>query len=378
LNGLLHIIVLPVLLSADSFVFFFVVMYVQRANELVKAKVHPTSVMAGYRLALKEAVKFIKNNLTVGADRLDRSFLIAAAKTSMSSKIIGGVNSDFFSNMVVDAMLAVKRNVDTAGSSSSSSAASADGGSSGAAGGDGAASSSGAGAPGGEAAADGAGAAGGVVAGSDGSASTGLVAAGGKKEKYPVSAINVIKCHGRSATESMLVNGFALPHTRAAQQMPKIVRNAKIAMLDIPLQRHRMALGVQIVVTDPAKLEAIRQREADITKEKIKKIIAAGANVILTTKTIDDLCMKYLVEAGVMGIRRVKKQDLKKLAQATGGSLVINLADLEGGETFDASSLGKAEEVSEERVGDGEMIFIRGTATSKSVSIVLRVSSTNS
>lgn len=31
----------------------------KRANELVKMKVHPTSIMAGYRLALKESVKWI-------------------------------------------------------------------------------------------------------------------------------------------------------------------------------------------------------------------------------------------------------------------------------------------------------------------------------
>lgn len=59
--------------------------------------------------------------------------------------------------------------------------------------------------------------------------------------------------------------------------MPKSIQNAKIALLDFNLQRHRMQLGVQVLVTDPAKLEAIRQREADITKEKIQKIIAAGA-----------------------------------------------------------------------------------------------------
>ena len=39
-----------------------------------------------------------------------------------------------------------------------------------------------------------------------------------------------------------------------------------------------------MLVTNPKELEAIRQREADITKEKIAKILAAGANVILTTK----------------------------------------------------------------------------------------------
>ena len=42
----------------------------------------------------------------------------------------------------------------------------------------------------------------------------------------------------------------------------------------------------QVLVTNPKELEAIRQREADITKEKIEKILAAGANVILTTKVL--------------------------------------------------------------------------------------------
>lgn len=192
------------------------------------------------------------------------------------------------------------------------------------------------------------------------------------KAKHPVSAVNIIKCHGRSATESTLVHGFALPHTRAAQQMPRSIKNVKIAMIDFALQRHRMQLGVTVLVTDPSKLEGIRQREADITKERIAKLLAAGVNVIMTTKTIDDLCMKYLVEAGVIGVRRVKKSDLKKLALATGGAIISNLADMDGGESVDSSMLGTAEEVAEERVGDGEMIFVRGTKTSKCVSIVLR------
>jgi T-complex protein 1 subunit alpha len=82
--------------------------------------------------------------------------------------------------------------------------------------------------------------------------------------------------------------------------------------------------------------------------------------------------MKYLVEAGVMGVRRCKKEDLRRIAAATGGVLLPNLADLEGEESFDPANLGIAEEVSEERVGDGELIFIRGTSTSRATTIILR------
>lgn len=60
-------------------------------------------------------------------------------------------------------------------------------------------------------------------------------------------------------------------------------------------------------------------READITKDRIQKILATGANVILTTGGIDDLCLKYFVEAGAMAVRRCKKVDLKRIAKCTGG-----------------------------------------------------------
>ncbi len=66
----------------------------------------------------------------------------------------------------------------------------------------------------------------------------------------------------------------------------------------------------------------INYRESDITKETILKILNAGANVVLTTGGIDDLCLKYFVEAGAMAVRRCKKSDLKRIAKATGG---INL-----------------------------------------------------
>jgi chaperonin GroEL (HSP60 family) len=69
----------------------------------------------------------------------------------------------------------------------------------------------------------------------------------------------------------------------------------------------------------------ILYREGEITKERIQMLIKAGANVVLTTKGIDDMALKYFVEAGVIAVRRCNKSDLKAIAKSTGGTSLLLL-----------------------------------------------------
>jgi len=277
----------------------------KRANELIQKKIHPTTVISGYRLASREACKYIKDVLSTNIDNIYRESLVNAAKTSLSSKVIG-IDSDFFSNLAVEAMLRVKS----------------------------------------------------VNARGD--------------VKYSVKAVNVLKCHGKSAKETLFVPGYALNCTLASQAMPRMIKNAKIALLDFNLERAKMFYGTQVTLTDPSKLDKIRERELDITKERIELMLKAGINVIITSKGIDDMLMKYFVEANAMAVRRVTKKDLKQLAKATGAKILLTMANTEAEESFDPEYIGEAEEVVQDFVSDKELIFFRGCKNTRTASIILR------
>ena len=277
----------------------------KRAGGLVRDKIHPTTIISGYRQAMRQACTFLDQNMAIPVASLGPDTLLNAARTSLSSKIVG-VESDFFSRMVVEAITAVKTYNDVGDA------------------------------------------------------------------VYPVKAINILKAHGRSAKESRLLDGYALNMGVSAQGMIRRVTGARIACLDVNLQKSKMALGVQVLVTDPKELERIRSRESDATKERIQLLLAAGANVVLTTKGIDDMALKYFVEAGAMACRRVPKDDLRRVAKATGATVITTFGDMEGNESFDPAYLGTAVEVREERVCDDDMVLIQGTGNTSSKTLLLR------
>lgn len=277
----------------------------KRGNQLIQNKIHPTIVIAGYRLALKEAVKHIQNNLVIKYDQITKDNLVKTAQTTLSSKLIGP-ESELFANLCVDAMTNVK------------------------------------------------------TTSIDGST------------KYPVKSVNIVKCHGKSILESSLINGYAVQTYRGAQGMPLSVQKAKIACLDMSLNKFRLQMGVQVLIDNPEELEKVRQKELDITKERCKKLLEAGANVILCTKGIDEFAIKYFVEAGAIAVRRIAKQELRKIAQATGAQVLISFADEEGEERINPDHLGDAEEVCEERVGDNDFIFVKNCKNTKTQTLLLR------
>lgn len=100
-------------------------------------------------------------------------------------------------------------------------------------------------------------------------------------------------------------------------------------------------------------------RERDITKCKIEKILKSGANVVLSTQGIDDMALKYFVEANAIAVRRIDRKDMRRIARATGATMCLTMATLDGDEEFQSSWLGECNEVVEDKVGDWDFLFFK-------------------
>ena len=191
-------------------------------------------------------------------------------------------------------------------------------------------------------------------------------------EKFIVEKdnIQIVKKIGRSLMESKLIKGAIIEKEVVHDGMPKRIENARILIINIPIKIQRFELpfssSAKIDIKDPLKVPQFLNEEDRIIKEIIDKITAVGANVVLSSRDINDVAQFFMAKAGILGVKRIKRQDIEKIAKATGAKIVTDLDDL------NEKALGKATLVEERKIGKDKMVFIEGCNNPKSVSIFLR------
>ncbi|MEM0025382.1 MAG: thermosome subunit beta [Zestosphaera sp.] len=178
--------------------------------------------------------------------------------------------------------------------------------------------------------------------------------------------IQIIKKHGGSLADTKLVYGVILDKEVVHPGMPKRVEKAKIALIDAPLEIEKTEIDAEIRISDPEMMRKFIEQKENILKEMVEKIAAAGANVVICQKGIDDVAQHFLAKKGILAVRRVKRSDMEKLERATGGKIVSNIEDLT------PNDLGYAELVEERKIGEDKMVFVEGTKDPKAVSIIIR------
>ena len=181
-----------------------------------------------------------------------------------------------------------------------------------------------------------------------------------------VDNVLVVKKHGGSLTDTQLVDGIILDKERVHPRMPAFIRDAKIALLNRALEIKKTEFSSEIRIHEAGKMQAFLSQEESTLKGYVDAIKKAGANVVVCQKGIDDLVQHYLAKAEIYAVRRAKESDMKKLAKATGGKIVVDLNDLS------TKDLGHADLVEERKIGEDEMTFITGCKNAKAVSILIR------
>jgi thermosome len=178
--------------------------------------------------------------------------------------------------------------------------------------------------------------------------------------------IKVEKRQGGSIRDSTLVDGIILDKERVHAGMPRVMSEARIALINSAIEVKKTEVDAKIQITDPTQLASFLEEEQRHIRGLVDAIVNAGANVVVCQKGIDDLAQHYLAKAGVFAIRRAKKSDMEALSKATGGNVVTNLDDLS------EADLGHAARVEERKIGESDMTFVTGCPEAKSVSVLLR------
>jgi thermosome len=188
------------------------------------------------------------------------------------------------------------------------------------------------------------------------------------KEGYKVDVddVKVEKKAGESMDETKLIEGMILDKEVVHSGMPKRVQNAKIALINSPIEIEKTEFTAKINIEKPEEMKAFLDEEEQTLKGMVDKIVASKANVLICQKGIDDLAQHYLAKSGILAVRRASESNMEKLAKATGGKISANLDDLT------EQDLGYAKNVEERKIGDDKWVFIEGCKNPLAVTILIR------
>lgn len=247
---------------------------IKKGQELISEGVHPSVIIAGYRLAFNESMKFIKEKIS--------------RKINISDKII----SDIIDTCISSKIIYEKKEL--------------------------------------------------------------FIEITKKCLLEPNSNYNILKSIGGSMEDSEFFNGFILNCSLSSLLMKKSLKEPKILCIDFSLLKEKLPLTVNINITDPNKLEEIREEEIKMTIKKCQSVIDTGANLVLCTGGIDEICIKMFIENNIIAIRRVDREDIAKIAKASGTTVLKTIYDNNN------VILGKCDEFNIKTVGEYELCYFSG------------------
>jgi archaeal chaperonin len=278
----------------------------EKAEELIKQGIHPTVIVDGYRKAMRQALDIL--NKIAEDVKLDTGHAVLKniARTSMESKIVS-VDGDVLSDLAVAAILAVAETAPQLETPNDNGYAIVD-----------------------------------------------------------LDNVKIQKKPGGAMRDSSLIKGIIIDKEIAHSEMPRMIKDAKILLLNTPLEIEKTEFDAKITISRPEQMQMFLEEEGRMLKSMVDKIASVQANTVICQKGMDDVVVEYFAKANILAIKRVKESDINALVKATGARLVTSLDDLS------TKDLGYAQLVEERKVETDKWVFIEGCKNPKAVSILIR------
>ncbi|MGQ9722428.1 MAG: thermosome subunit alpha [Candidatus Jordarchaeum sp.] len=124
-----------------------------------------------------------------------------------------------------------------------------------------------------------------------------------------------------------------------------------------------------IEVSELEEHKAFLDARRTMVKQIVSRLVLNGVNVLFTNKGLDEITEHYLARAGILAVKRVFLQDMNRIAKVTGAQIVSNLFN----ENLTSDKLGQAQVVEEWRPSKKEdYIIISGCPAYGASSVIIK------
>lgn len=173
---------------------------------------------------------------------------------------------------------------------------------------------------------------------------------------------------GGRLEDTMLVKGVVIDKTMSHPQMPKELRNVKLAILTCPFEPPKPKTKHKLDVTSGEDYKLLRQYEAEKFAQMVAQVKDAGTTLAICQWGFDDEANHLLLQQKLPAVRWVGGPEIELIAIATGGRIVPRFEELS------AAKLGSAGLVREITFGTTKdrMLVIEECSNSRAVTILVR------
>jgi len=182
---------------------------------------------------------------------------------------------------------------------------------------------------------------------------------------------DLIKVEGKvggKLEDTVLIHGILVDKDFSHPQMPKLVKDAKMAILTCPFEPPKPKTKHGLEIKSAEDYEKLYAMEQEYFVSMVKKCKDSGANIVLCQWGFDDEANHLLMHNNLPAVRWVGGVEIELLAIATGARIVPRF------EEITPEKLGRAGVIKEMNFGTlmDKVLLVQDCDHSKAVTVLIR------